>query len=314
MNPELIELKPNLNLSQPSISGELVSVEVDYDDNKTLTIDTYGVNGRSGGSRRTILAFQPWSDYSGREFMQRRLDAVAEATNAIVVSVDNLGVGTNTSSMPRDIKQQVRSGDFSELCELTWDAVLQNPLVDVHDTDELILGYHSLGATIAAEMTAYAPEDVEINRLMLLESVTLREQSFGSLMLKYGRKGADQIGQYMGENPDWMPQPTPVGEFMQGLVRQAAGHYTYPRGMARRPLFEALEEAREREVLTRDSLIHLSNGSRSELSPTSDNDAVAEKVRKKLGLAVCRTILYGETHPINDSIPRAVAYLESQLA
>lgn len=307
-----IDLRPNLELPNPSVVGEMYTAHVEHD-GKDLQIDTYGVDNRAYGSRRTMLVFSPWSDYFGREFMQRRVDAIAEASESVVVGVDNLGVGTNTSHMPAEVRKQIQHGDFSQVSELMWQAARQNPLVDLDNTDELILGYHSLGATMAAELTAHAPEGVSVDRLLLLEAVTLREQSFGALMLKYATRGADQIKQYFAENPEWVPKPSSPAALIRGIGRQAAGHYVYPQGMGRRPVFSALELARERETLTKDSLVHLTNGSRSELSTTAENDFVAERVRNKLGLTIVRTVLNGETHPMNDSLPRAIAYFEHEL-
>lgn len=314
-NAESITLKPVFELASPSVNGELLPVSTLRENGDVLTVETFRANGTREGvqSKSKMLIFQPWSDYigKGREFNQRRLELMAEETSSDVLGVDNLGMGRETSNLPDDLVDRLKTGDFSEVAELMWQAVASHPDFEINPDDNLTLGFHSLGTSMAAEMAAHAPEGVKVDQMLLLDTAVPVERSFGSLATKYFMHGGDQLSQYLKETEElgWAHnKPRSLGRFALDVLRQRTGYHAYGRALAERPMYDALKEAYLRGSLDHESHVHIMNGSRSKISSTADNNELANRLSAG-GLQVARTELVGETHPVNDSFPRLAAIL-----
>lgn len=296
---EELTLLPNFSLERPEVTPGHLRTFVDPETG--LALDTYTVDGRKAGSRKTIALFQPWSDYVGRPFAQQRMDLIADSLNARVIGVDNLGVGLQTSDIPEAMRAQIASGDFSEVNRLQW-AALQSG----GSLDELTLAYYSLGTSMAMSMAAHAPEGVQIDRMMLWDCAAIEPQNFGRLALTYFMNGAQGWKRYLSENPEWVEEPSGVMQLVKRISLQPAGHYYYPRGMARKTAFDDMQMAHEKGSLSPDSLIHVINGSKSKVSPSALNDALANKLTRLRHPTpdVLRLTLRNEYHAIQDSFPR----------
>lgn len=311
---ESVTLRPVFELAQPSVEGELLPVAVKLENGDSLLIETLRANGSVGndGHKKTLI-FQPWSDYvgRGREFNARRLEITAQETESDVLGIDNLGMGRETSNLPKDLVEQLKRGDFTEVATLMWQAVESHPEFEISPDDELTLGFHSLGTSMAAEMAAHAPEGIKVDRILLLDAAVPVERSFGSLATKYFMHGGDQLTKYLKETKElgWTNnEPRPLGRFALDVVRQRAGYHAYGRALAERPIYDALHDAYDRGSLDGGSQVHILNGSRSKISSTAENDELAQRLSSG-GLQVMRTELLNETHPVNDSFPRLSAIL-----
>ncbi len=295
-------------LAAPEANGLLLPIEVNRDNGEIFTLDTYGVDARSGGSRRTIVYCQPWSDMCAAPFNQERMKLIAEAANARIIGIDNPGAGLHTSDLTPDMSAELRGGNYSEVAQLIWRAAEKHPLFDPEETDELVLGLNSLGASVSAELAAHAPEGVQIDRFVWYEGVAFQEMKPFKFMKNYIVHGGGGRNEYLRQNPDWVGAPRSGGEVALHMKRQLSGFYAYPRAMAIRTIGAAMSEAREREAFTTDTLFQIANGSLSEVSSTPENDRLAAHVRG-LGAQVCRAVYTGENHPMFDSLPKVNAFM-----
>lgn len=305
ISPE-VKLELTEQLLEPSVKGKIEISLVANEHGNVLSIPTYGVDARRDGSNRTVIVFQPWSDYVEREFSQARMDLVAETMNARVIGVDNLGVGISTSDIPKPTRQRLAKGDFSQVADLTWQAIRANSLFD--DESELTLSYYSLGTTMAAAMAAHAPEGVSVDRLILMESAAFRPQHFGRFAVNYLMHGGDNWKQYLGENPDWVPGPSSGLHLAKRIIAQPMGHLVYPQGMASGGVEGHLKVAYGREIITPNTIVEVANGTDSKVSPTAQNDALYQMLLT-MPVDAARTVYVGETHGMQDSFPRIAAAL-----
>lgn len=300
-------------LLEPEVCGELSPLIVRRENGSPFVLDTYGVDARGSLPGRTMIYLQPWSDMCASEFNQQRMRVMAEAAQAKLIGVDSPGIGANTSDLSSDMARRVRRGDFSEVSDLMWQAVRAHPLFDLDTTDEIVLGVNSLGASLAAEMAAHAPEGITIDRVIAYETVAFHRQYPASLMHQYIKHGTEGRRNYLDQNPEWAARPLTPGALAPFVGRQATAFIGYPAGIARRPFGEAMTEAFQRGTLTPDSLTHIVNGAESNVSSIGENNSLADGLRRN-GLQVLRVVYKWQTHTLFENLPLTDGIMRDMLS
>lgn len=322
---ELRLVEPVFDLPEPHIQGELLPLEVADAHGEVSRLETFAVDGRTHGSRRTMLFFQPWSDTNGRIFSQDRFRAVAADTRSHVLSIDSPGIGLNNSELTTTMDEQLRQGNFEAVCEMMWAAILKHPHSGLDDLDELVLGFHSLGSVMTSKMLRYAPEGIEIDRVLLMENPIMpseRERGtdhaeFVRLAGRFSLFGASGQGHYFAETWQlgWPDKTSSLAQFAKCLTSQKA-HWLYGVAMTKtEPILDDLAVAWRRGTITKETVLHILNGTNSRISPTDLNDLLAHYLQESsIESEVVRVGYIGETHAVNNSFPRAVAILRENLS
>ena len=308
---EHVKLDIDRNIAEPTSTGSLQRHELVSTRGRRYDLNTYHVKAdrmddENEDQRSTIVVLQPFSDFVERPFQQERLKAISDWTGRNVIGIDNPGVGLTTSNLALGDAWRLGRGNWDDMTGLQWQA-LAEVLGDDKDSTPLTLSYFSLGASTAAAMTANAPEWAAgtIDQVVLWDSAAPVDIAFGRLAARYARYGGDGWETYIKENPAWMPEPSTAKFLIGRILKQPIGHAAYPVAMGATSVMEHLQRANDRDITPRFTII---NGSESRVSPTPENDELANQLRRFAGAnAVCRVIFGDETHAVHDSIPRSKA-------
>ncbi len=308
---EHVKLHIENDLPAPTAVGVPQQHELTTPQGRNYRLNTYHARPASTSESlddeaSAIVVLQPFSDFVERPFQQRRLEAIADWTGQDVVGIDNPGVGLTTSQLALADAWRLSRGNWDDMTALQWQA-LKEALGDDAETTRLTLSYFSLGASAAAAMTANAPEWAanNIDHVVLWDSAAPVDIGFGRLAVRYGRYGGDRWQDYIDENPSWMPPASNLSFLAGRIARQPIGHAAYPVAMAATPVTEHLSRANDRGITPHYSII---NGTDSRVSPTTENDTLAYRLRRLAGSdAVSRVLFEGETHSVQDSLPRIKA-------
>lgn len=254
-----------------------------------------------GQDTERVIMGLPWSEFVARRDAFDRYGIMARAMGGVsFTAVDHPGVGRKASQLSREHLLQIRAGDFSAVASAQWQAIGDA------SADVTLLG-HSQGASTVAALAAYAPEGVAVEKLFLWEPIT-RKQSIFRLV---GRSGleATKWGRYLEENPKWMAQPGNGPLVPKEIRPHIAAYYSYPVGLSKAKIFDDIQTARERDVITPETEIVIINGDKSRVSPTRENALFTQKLESKLGLKCLRLLLLNESHGLIDSSTRVAALL-----
>jgi pimeloyl-ACP methyl ester carboxylesterase len=310
---EHVKLEIDRDIPEPTSTGSLWRHELMSARGRRYDLNTYyvkpaGETKETDRQRSALVVLQPFSDFVERPFQQARLNALSDWTGRDVVGIDNPGVGLTTSNLALGDAWRLGRGNRDDMTDLQWQALAET-LGDDKDTTRLTLSYFSLGASAAAAMTANAPEWAagNIDQVVLWDSAAPVDIAFGRLAYRYARYGGDGWAGYTSENPEWMPDPSSIRLLIGRILQQPVGHAAYPFAMSATSVMEHLQRANDRDITPRYAII---NGSESRVSPTAENDELANRLRRFAGSsAVSRTIFEGEKHGVQDSIPRTKAAL-----
>lgn len=274
--------------------------------NSRYGLDMATADGRASQSSETIVNFLPWSEYVKRPDATDRYRVMADVLGVKLISIDNLGVGDGTSTLPSTIRQVVQQGNFYPVSQMQHEALLSEK--STHELGSVSLMGYSLGANMAASFAASAPESTRVDRLMLWETIGVQRQSSASLAIKFGLE-ALKWQSYYSENPAWMHQPGSDPTMWSRMRAAPAGYSDYPRGLVHGTVLADLIEAREREIIDDQTEIILMSNTKSRVSSLADNGYLVENLIANGMVPRVWDQYVGESHGMIDSTMRVKSAL-----
>lgn len=249
----------------------------------------------------TVIMGLPWSEFVARKDAFDRYGIMTQAMGgASFTAVDHPGIGRRASRLSREHLLQIRAGVFSSVARAQWQAIGDTP------PSVTLLG-NSQGASTVATLAAYAPEGVTVEKLFLWEPIT-KKQSIVRLVGRFGLEATKWRG-YLEENPEWMARPGNGPLIPKEILPHIAAYYSYPVGLSKAKIFNDMQTARERNVITPDTEIVIISGDKSRVSPNRENGSFAQRLESELGLKCLRLLLLNESHGLIDSSIRVAALL-----
>ena len=290
-------LVSDIDIEEPSFSTDVQT----YRTYSGLSLDVAVADGRKQKTDPTVLFFLPWSEYVARPDASDRYRVMAETMGARVIALDNLGVGNGTSELPPAIAKDVAKGNFMANAETQLEVVKDN--LGVNLGHAALFGY-SLGAGIAASFAKAMDEKDHIDRLTLMETVGARQQSMGALALRFARESIRWNRAYINNDAlqvDWMSRPGSDPTMLRRMRKAPAGYYAYPLGLSTgNAVVPNLEAAFEHGVLSDASSISVVHGSKSIVSPRSENEYLINQLRDMNSADVSEIVLVNESHGVLD--------------
>ena len=291
-------LVSDIDIEEPSFSTDIQT----HQTYSGLSLDVAIADGRKEKTDPTVLFFLPWSEYVARPDASDRYRVMAETMGARVIALDNLGVGNGTSELPPAIAKDVVKGNFMANAETQLEVVKDG--LGVNLGHAALFGY-SLGAGIAASFAKAMDEKDHIDRLTLMETVGARQQSMGALALRFALESIRWNRAYINNDAlqvDWMSRPGSDPTMLRRMRKTPAAYYAYPRGLSTgSAVVPNLEAAFEHGVLNDRSTIGIIHGSKSIVSPRSENEYLADRLWNMNVATVSQTVLLNESHGILDA-------------
>lgn len=296
MNYTKAELIPVDGITVPTSDSEATLAS------NGLWVSTVTPDDETQTSQAHIIAMLEWSSYSRQPHTMARLALMASVLGTKVTSVDNPGLGG--SKLTAEERGLIAAGNYKTQVASQW-AALRHKSIDAETT---VFGY-SQGAASAAALAAGSPEYVDVQRLILWESVGLVDQSPTRLAESFVREQVDW-GAYKKENPEWFSEllrragPRTLFE----TVRHPLAPLAFARGLSRATVIDDIRDAHDKFP---DLQVTIMNGEKSRVSPTAYNESLAVTLRKAMGSKAVEHIVFAnESHGLEDSLPRFAAGLE----
>ena len=290
-------------LSRSSISPEVEAKSgIETVSVKGGKIDVLTADGRRDNDGHTIILTEPYSGYVGRLDDIVRHKVIASQLGARVIAIDNIGVGIGTSHrIPDGVYEGLNEGNFTALALLQWEALLSRENI-LEDGSLSIVG-NSLGVASAAALAATAPEDKSIDRLVLIEGVS-QPGSLGSLAMRFISEMNDW-GDYKNNND-------PVYRELQRKARLSnfgRWAYIYANALTNPRVGLDIMKAVQQQSFSETAHLDIVNGSRSRVSPTTDNEMLARQCRLHTDGTfgspdMLHTVLRDESHGIIDDLSK----------
>lgn len=290
---------PADTIPEPPFETELLVGKADR-----LQLEVAVADGRDDQGP-TVVSLLPWSERVDRPDARDRYRLMAQALGGRVVAVNTLGVGHNTSQMPRSVRRDVSRGNFEPMSEITWQAMTDA----VPDLGEQLQGFsYSQGSTLQASLMATAPRDVVFDQVTFAESAGLATERLWRLAMEFGRESVQwrkhylALGKVAAHTPDWMARP---GSEMPGVIdtmRDSSSLVAIPQGMARASMFAMLYEAFDRGAMSDSGRLTFVNNSQSIISRTADNHRLAGQLDRLGYLTDVEAVtVQGESHGMIDA-------------
>lgn len=300
-------LTPVKDIPEPNFKMELLTHTTDDGFDYGAAV----ADGRKTPDDPTMLFLLPWSEYAARPDAADRYRMIASQLGARVIAIDNMGVGPHASRIPREFNRQFRQGDFSANTERQAQ-ILQHIVPDLGRLS--LMGYSfSMGGAMMASLLNQLPDDVHVDRMLLMETVGIRRQAVGALMAKFVLESRRWNSEYIKHDAwqvDWMNRPGEnAGALPLQMVRSPAGYYSYPVGLAKGNLLADLSAAYGR-AFNADTHVAVISGNDSIVSTPADNDYLAEQFHALGVKNVYRDRLVGESHGLIDAPRKLAAMLE----
>ena len=296
-------LCPDLDLVEPAEPATIDNKPVSATDASGNILST-NLNILTAGpdSASRLIVGLPWSEFVARPDATDRYRALATAASAQLRAVDVPGMSAESANLPTRLAREVNGGSFDNVAQLQW----QSLELGSGNQEVTLLGY-SMGAHIVAALARTAPENIQIKRIMLWESVSQR-QSIAKLAAKLAfeeRRSAS----YRQENPAWLQ---PAGSLRAAFPGTKNDYLNYAIGISRGNLGISLIEAWRRKTITEQTEIDIIGGSASRVSSPDNNTDLAHFLHYAAGRIAVRQIEFvGESHSMINSAPRMVAALET---
>ena len=174
-------------------------------------------------SDRVIVNCLPWSEYTLRPDANARYGIMARAADAVVVSVDNPGVGAHGSRLSRRLRADLRDGNGDQFAMMQHEA-LQHVAerVGLYIANSALYGY-SQGTIMAMKLAPL----LKPKSLILSEPVGVDPIAPKDLVRAFLADGKRDT-QYKAENPRWFqditrlqfpPQPATLLASVQMMSR-----------------------------------------------------------------------------------------------
>lgn len=248
--------------------------------------------------------------------------AVAEVEGRTVITPGNPGVSPNESAASRELRRALwHAGDFRVGAALQWQSIDEAATRHgIELGDDLHLGGASLGAYVVSGLVGSAPKGVQISRIDLRETPHLSpDVSLAEFVKSYFTYAGEHQQEYEEQNPEWAQKNETKKDIAMFVARalgyRATGIWGYGLAIhqnAKRQAFETDIVAAQGKLIDPEAPINIINGDSSKISPTKDNDELAERLEDAGYKNVKRLVVKGGTHANGESVPQ-IANIHSHL-
>lgn len=269
-------------------------------------------------SKDITIVTAPWGESVYRRDVAQRLAVEAEALGTNVIGLgtpglqdsirhgnahisrkDNPGLGGVSLRLSSSERRRVSHSDLSVVAKMHWASLDQ--LVGsakFRAAKRTIMGY-SLGAATAAALAANAPTGMHIDHLILHEPVpqAIKLHDLAKRLLSE----VEDLESYQNERPDWAVAMDSALIASLKVARFALHNISYARALTGGSIYRDVVTAQERGVLDEDSVVTIVSGSRSRVSPESENDKLATELSQQADADVRQLVIEAESHGVIDS-------------
>lgn len=236
-------------------------------------------------AERVIINCLPWSEYTLRPDANARYNIMAKYADALVLSVDNPGVGLHNSRLTRYQRRMLREGSLEPFAAMQHEALRKvAEKTGINLARASIVGY-SLGTVMAANLAPL----LDPRHVTLIEPVGDATVKPYSELTHSFLHDATRDAQYKEENPRWFK------ELQTNLPPQKLPLYDYLHMMAHGGNFTSYEKLENIDTM-------LVRGCESTVATEQHVAQLSERIHDSDVLT-----LVGENHSMLNSIGRIAA-------
>lgn len=204
MKQRHLHLEP-VRVETPNQSGVINDA---YNENVNGTLLDVTVHGHED-AKDVIINNLPWSEYVRRPDANARFGAIAQAAGALVLSIDNPGLGAHGGTLTKEQRQMLHEGNIGPISDMQYEA-LQRVVEKVSHKVKIDLAHAAMmGVSLGTIMTNSLARHIEPRKMVLIEPVGVTETSPFRLATSFFSDGR-RMGRYKSENPAWF-QELPSG-------------------------------------------------------------------------------------------------------